>query len=1038
MADDPAFQRGDEVYRGEDRSQRGIVREGRTTGGAPQYLVRWDGGREAWVPAAQLAAPEPETLGWASRGDFLADLVLLKFFHGFSDVLFSIGSSRTQFLVYQYKPVLQFVRQSSRGLLIADEVGLGKTIEAALILREMMARGSVERLLVLCPANLRRKWQSELRQRFGVELREMRAQQFQEMADQFASDSYWPDFFGVASLEGLRMTDFERTLVETGVHFDLVIVDEGHHLRNPATRSFELGEVLSDQSDHILLLSATPIQTGQSDLQSLLRLVDPAEFRTTSLDDLDAMLEPNRHVNAALSRLSRPDPDLGEVAGHMRGALGTRHGAGFAGNDVFMSWLRRLEDLRELTPEATVSLRHDLQRMHTLAPYYTRTRKREVEETAERTAQVITVPLAPEEQEFYDAWVAFLIERSMALKPGVPPGWNISMYERMAASSLQAAHGRMDDLIAGLAGGDRRRLREISNDYEGEDPDQADPDQADDNGDAPDDSPSLRDAIERIEAAAADLPEQDSKLDTFIELIDSLLTDKPERKILVFTFFKFTLRYLQSRLGNAGIGCVAVSGDDGPERRADIIDGFREDPDRHVLLSTEVGSEGLDFQFCDAVVNYDLPWNPMRVEQRIGRIDRFGQREPQVVVASFFAEETIDTRILERLYERIGVFEQSIGELEPILGPAISELQADALTRGLTPEQQERRANDRVLRIEERKQAMEQFESARAELMGHGDLLGQEIENTRSSGRYVTPAEVEAVVRRWLRHVDERIGKLDPVRDRVGFFDLEVSEASAVRVRRWMQARRMGHPDTTQLLGRLQRDKHAWVTFSSEKAREREGPPFFLHTGHPLVRTAIEDLTTEEPQGWIARVGCFALPSEASDAGARDGAALAIYRLGVRGLESQETILPVAVSLDSHEALGHGVGDLLLGALAEALPVAPPDSLDEGAIRSIEQAAHEQAEHRRSEAEELERGQQAARVAVRKATLERTYGARVERAGERLASATDERIVRMYEGRLRNLRAELQQQIGELDTTRQPTAEFELLAMAIFTPPNGR
>ena len=1023
MAGEPTFERGDEVHPVGDRSRRGIVRESRMVAGVTQYLVRWDGGREAWVPAAQLAAPEPETLGWASRGDFLADLVLLKFFHGFSDVLFSIGSSRTQFLVYQYKPVLQFVRQSSRGLLIADEVGLGKTIEAALILREMMARGSVERLLVLCPANLRRKWQSELRQRFGVELREMRAQQFREMSEQFEREGYWPGFFGVASLEGLRMTDFEGTLVETGVHFDLVIVDEGHHLRNPATRSFALGEVLSDQSDRILLLSATPIQTGQSDLQSLLQLIDPAEFRAASLDDLDTLLEPNRYINAAIARLSRPAPDLAEVAGQMRAALGTPHGASFADNDVFMSWLRRLEDLRELTPEATVSLRRDLQRMHTLAPYYTRTRKREVEETAEREAQTILVPLAPEEQEFYDAWVAFLIERSMALNPGIPPGWNINMYERMAASSLQAAHARMDDLIEGLAIGDY---------YEG-----ADPERREDDRVAPDD-PRLREAIERLEAAAADLPERDSKLDKFIELIEGLLGDKPERKILVFTFFKSTLRYLRSRLSGTGVGCVAVSGDDGPERRADIIDGFRESAGLHVLLSTEVGSEGLDYQFCDAIVNYDLPWNPMRVEQRIGRIDRFGQREPQVVVASFFAEETIDTRILERLYDRIGVFEQSIGELEPILGPEIAELQADALTRGLTPEQQERRAHEATLRIEQRKQDMEQFESTRAELMGQGDLLGQEIENTRSSGRYVTPAEVEAVVRRWLRHVDDRIGKLDPVRDRDGFFDLEVSEASAVRVRRWMQTQRMGHPDTQHLLNRLQRDKHAWVTFSSEKAREREGPPFFLHAGHPLVRTAIEDLTAEEPQGWIARVGCFALPAEAADAGARDGAALAVYRLGVHGLESQETILPVAVSLGSREALGHGTGDVLLGALAEASPAAHPDLLEEDTIRAIEQAAHEQAEDRRSEAEELERGQQAARVAVRKATLERTYGARIDRADERLAGATDERIRRMHAGRLRNLQAELRQQIGELDATREPSAEIELLAMAIFAPPNGR
>ena len=1017
----PSFERGDEVFSAGDRSRRGIVRDGpHEVVGSAQYLVRWDGGGESWAPAGRLAAPEPETLGWAGRGDFLADLALLKFFHGFSDVLFSIGASRTQFLVYQYKPVLQFVRQSSHGLLIADEVGLGKTIEAALILRELMARGSVERLLVVCPANLRRKWRSELRQRFGVELREMRAQQFREMADQFRREGYWPSFYGVASLEGLRMTDFEETLVETGVHFDLVIVDEGHHLRNPATRSFALGEALSDQSDHILLLSATPIQTGQQDLQSLLRLVDPAEFRSASLDDLDALLEPNRYLNAALALLSRPDPDPGEVAARMRDVLATRHGASFGDNGVFASWLRRLGDLRGLTPEAAVRLRRDLQRMHTLAPYYTRTRKREVEETAERRAQVIRAPLTEAEQEFYDAWVAFLIERARALNPDANPGWTINMYERMAASSLQAAHARLDDLIADVP---------IGEDYEGADPESAPEETAAVRRGPP---PGLQEAIRRVQAAAADLPDQDTKLDLFIGLIEQLLADRPRRKILAFTFFKSTLRYLKRRLDRAGVGCVAVSGDDGPERRADIIDGFHESADLHVLLSTEVGSEGLDFQFCDAIVNYDLPWNPMRVEQRIGRIDRFGQREPQVVVASFFAEATIDTRILERLYERIGVFEQSIGELEPILGPEIAELQADALTRGLTPEQQERRAHEAVLRIEQRKQDLDEFESARAELMGQGDLLGQEIRDTRSSGRYVSPAETEAVVRRWARRVDERHGKLAPTR-REAVFDLEITDAGVARVRRWLNGQRMGHPDAQRLLRRLTGEHHAWVTFESELAREYERLPF-LHTGHPIVRTAIDDLTGEEPPGWIARVGCFALPPEAADARTRGGAALAIYRLGVRGLESQQTLLPVAVSADAREALGGGAGDMLLGALADATAAAPPAALDEAAVRSLERAAHEEAEVRRSEAEALERDQQAARIAVRRATLQRTYDARIDRSLELRRGAADERIERLHAGRARNLTAELRQQLDELDAAREPSAELELLAMAIFAP----
>ena len=960
-----------------------------------------------------------------SRDDFLVNLVLSKFFHEFSDVLFSIGSSRTQFLVYQFKPVLQFVRQSSHGLLIADEVGLGKTIESALIVRELMARGDVERLLVVCPANLRRKWRSELQQRFGIELREMHSRDFEELSERFEREGDWPGFFGVTSLEGLRVTDFERTLVETSVPFDLVIVDEAHHLRNPATRSFSLGEVLSDQSDHMLLLSATPIQTGQSDLLSLLRLVEPAEFGGASQEDLDALLEPNRHINAALARLSHPDPDLSDIAQELRGALATEHGAGFGGNDVFMSWLRGLEGGRELNPEATVRLRRDLQRMHTLAPYYTRTRKREVEETAERIAQVVRVTLTAPEQEFYEAWVGFLIERALALNPNIPPEWRITQFERLAASSLQAAHARMESLIADL---------DIGEDYEG-----TDSETVNGSGDGLPHSPTLEEAIHRLQAAAADLPERDSKLESFIELIGRLLAEKPNRKMLVFTFFRSTLQYLKSNLRAAGINCASVWGDDAPEERADIIDRFRDDPDVHVLVSTEVGSEGLDFQFCDAVVNYDLPWNPMRVEQRIGRIDRFGQREPQVVVASFFAEETIDTRILDRLYERIGVFRHSIGELEPILGPEISELQADAFTRGLTAEQQERRANDALLRIEQRKQQKEEFGSARAELMGQGDLLNQEIEGTRSSGRYVSPAETQAVVDRWLRSGEQRRGRLSPTpRDSV--FDLRLSDEAVARVRHYMSVKRVVHPDTHSLLRHIQENRHRWVTFDDEVSRDYEGLPF-LHIGHPIVLTAIDEMQKEEPPDWIARVGSFALPTDLTDARIRGGAALAIFRLGLHGRpgltgpESQETLLPIVVSLGSRESCSD-LGDALLGALATATESSPPMALDESAIRELEGIVFEHAEKRRQETQDIEREQFVGRIAVQQATLRRTYESRVRRAEGLRDQASDPRIRRLYEGRIRNLNADRDRRIRELDELPEPSAELDLLSMAVFSAEN--
>ena len=822
------FQRGDEVRHIVDL-RRGIVRAGpRTAAGSTQYLVRWGEREEAWVGAALLDRYEREPLGWVQRDDFLADHVLLKFFHGFTDVLFSMGSSDTQFLVYQFKPVLQFIRRSSHGMLIADEVGLGKTIEAALILRELMARGSLERVLVVCPASLIEKWRSELRRRFAIELREMRARDFREVRTRFDQEGDWPGFFGVASLEGLRITDFEETLVQTGVPFDLVIVDEAHHLRNPATRSFALGEVLSDQADHILLLSATPIQTGQRDLQSLLRLVEPGEFRNISLDDLDVLLEPNGHINAALARLSHPAPNLAEIAERMRAVLDTAHGSAYSDNRVFMSWLRMLEDVTELNPERTVRLRRDLQGLHTLAPHYTRTRKREVDETAERQAQMIRVPLTHEEQRFYDVWVRFLIARARSRNPDAPPGWAITQGERLAASSLHAAAARLEDLVAGLP---------IDDDYEG-----SDPDPSDDYPASAEPVPPLPEAIRDVRQAAAALPDLDSKLEQFVMLIRRLLDDRPERKILAFVFFKSTLRILAERLREEGIGCEWISGDVARETRPAIVEQFRESPDSRVLLSTEVGSEGQDFQFCDTVVTYDLPWNPMRVEQQIGRIDRFGQREPQVIVASFFAEETIDTRILERLYTRIGVFEQAIGELEPILGPEITGLQAAAFTRGLTPEQQARRAEEAVQRIERQRLDLEEFESARAELMGQGDLLAQEIEDTRSSGRYVSPAETKAIVERWLTRVDNGRGWLKP-QSRDGVFELELTATAVNKVRRWMQREGAVQPEARDLLNRMLTERNApWVTFESESTREPEWLPF-LHTGHPVVRTAIDEPT---------------------------------------------------------------------------------------------------------------------------------------------------------------------------------------------------
>ena len=331
-------------------------------------------------------------------------------------------------------------------------------------------------------------------------------------------------------------------------------------------------------------------------------------------------------------------------------------------------------------------------------------------------------------------------------------------------------------------------------------------------------------------------------------------------------------------------------------------------------------------------------------------------------------------------------------------------------------------------RIEQQRQDLEEFESARAALMGQGDLLSQDIEDVRSSGRYVSPDETRAVVQRWLQRVGPR-SALKPTR-RDGAFDLEVSSEGVSRVYRYMSGQRMSQPDALRLLQRMQEEHHAWVTFDSDLSQEFPRLPF-LHIGHPLVLAAVDELQGEAPQDWVARVGSFALPPEAVDARTHGGAMLAIYRLGLLGLESQERLLPIAVSIGARERCDD-LDDALLGALSEAAGT-PPPTLDEAAIRELEEVAFEHADARRREIEQIERGQLTGRIAIQQATLRRTYDARITRADELFAGASDERIRRLYLGRIRNLRTELDQRIRELDETPEPSAELDLLSVAILS-----
>ena len=199
--------------------------------------------------------------------------------------------------------------------------------------------------------------------------------------------------------------------------------------------------------------------------------------------------------------------------------------------------------------------------------------------------------------------------------------------------------------------------------------------------------------------------------------------------VLIFAFYKGTLNYLSKRLSADGFANLVLHGDVAVNERPGVIDRFRDDPAVPILLSSRIGGEGLDFQFCNTMFNYDLPWNPMEVEQRIGRLDRIGQEFEVIRIYNFSVEGTIEQKILDRLYNRIEIFQQSVGDLEEILGDIVHNLERELLSANLTPQEIERRVDSAALVLQERRRELQRLEAEAAQLVGVDEYFEAEVEN---------------------------------------------------------------------------------------------------------------------------------------------------------------------------------------------------------------------------------------------------------------------------------------------------------------------
>jgi len=453
---------------------------------------------------------------------------------------------------HQMKGCLKVMRDMGGRALLADEVGLGKTIEAGLVLKEYLLRSLVRRALILVPVSLLSQWREELWNKFMLR------------ADVALGPGDWAR--GRIVIASIDCAKSARNREEVRKElFDVLIVDEAHRLRNHKTVAWKF--VHSLEVKYLLLLTATPVQNDLRELFNLVTLLRPGTLGTYRAFRKQFMVRGDRRLAKNTHSLSRL---LSEVM------------------------------VRTSRSQAEV-------------PF------------TKRVVQEITFQLSKDERALYDS-VSDLV-REMFGRRGteIEKQWYFTLLvlQKEIGSSSFAALRTLERICANA------RYR------------------------------AAKDRFERLKDTAASIS-FNSKCGGLM----SLLEQKKE-KVIVFTQFKSTLDYLKRVLDEAGIHASVFFGGLSPSEKEEAIATFKRQA--QVLLSTEAGGEGRNLQFCRKIVNYDLPWNPMRIEQRIGRVHRLGQKH-DIQIFNFTTEGTVESYVLEILQKKISMFELVVGEMDLILG----------------------------------------------------------------------------------------------------------------------------------------------------------------------------------------------------------------------------------------------------------------------------------------------------------------------------------------------------------------------------------
>lgn len=808
-----------------------------------------------------------------------------------ANLIYSMETTNTEFFAYQFRPVLSLLDSPSNGILVADEVGLGKTIEAGLIWTELRSRFDARRLLVLCPAMLKGKWQLELLHRFGIDATEVSARELQrKLEDTRAGRS--KGFALIGSIQGLAprrswesegtqdpASELARYLDDKDGEepiVDLLVIDEAHILRNPETTYATLARLLRNLSTHVALLTATPIHLDNQDLFHLLRFVD--QFTFNDPHAFNDMLNANEPLVAARTLLHEPKPNLDRLRELLIEAKSHRlmHSSKQLGSLIdFPPTHEELED-----PARRVELINRVDGVNLLAKALTRTRKIDVtERKVVRTPKLQKIIPHPEEREFYDAITS--VVREFAESGGGPLGFMLATPQRQVSSSMPAA------------------LKHWSREYVRDLPiDELDNELYEEFGVdveiAGSDKPLVSELIRRTrELGNFDrLKEIDTKYAALIEMLSTYFEEHPTEKVILFATFHATLFYLEERLGEDGIPTTVLIGGNVRDRY-DRIEQFRKDDESRVLLASEVASEGIDLQFSRVLVNYDLPWNPMRVEQRIGRLDRIGQASERILIWNLVYVDTIDERIYERLYNRLGIFERALGGLEAILGEEIGKLTKSLLAGKLTAGEEQDQIERASFAIANRRNEEERLEQEASGLFAHGDYILNKVHAARELKRWITGEDLFNFAKDFY---DENYSgsQFEPLDASERLYEVRLSNNARYALDQYIRT----HPGMEQTRLSLDKPKPVRCLFDNHVAFDtpKRGTEI-VNQWHPLIRFVTANLANADlPYFPLVRV---TIDHEQLPSTPPNDYVIAVHRWTVEGIRSVERLSYVVRPVDT-------------------------------------------------------------------------------------------------------------------------------------------